>query len=186
MKQKSFLHLFFLFLVSSESEQTVAELNTHIHTSCGHTDCVTILLTFVRFVLFPCCCNEKLKIILIFLRSSQWSVNPPVLFKQSNIMAESLPVRGGWEAWSPLKSNAAVHERTRSVSLLWFLLQWYSLTSCERLPSSLSYSHWCLSFEPQTPTPWTSLHLSPQWQLHWPVNLAVHPVSSNPPPLPPS
>lgn len=56
--------------------------------------------------------------------------------------------------------------------LLWFLLQWYSLTSCERLPSSLSYSHWCLSFEPKRQLPEHLYTLAPSdspslsiWQL---------------------
>lgn len=43
----------------------------------------------------------------------------------------------------------------------------------ERLPSSLSNSHWCLSFEPWMPTPWTPLHLGPQRQTHRTVNLAA-------------
>lgn len=96
-------------------------------------------------------------------------------------MLEYLPVCSGLEAWPPRKSDAVEHRHTRSASLLWFLLQWYSLISCERLPSRLSYSHWCLSSEPRTWTPWTSLHLGPQRQSHRPVNLAAHPVSSTRP-----
>lgn len=46
----------------------------------------------------------------------------------------------------------------------------------KRLPSSLSYSHWCLSFEPQNDAiPRTSLHLGPQRRSHRPVNLAARP-----------
>ena len=79
-----------------------------------------------------------------------------LFFKRSGAMSEYLPVCSGSEA----RADAAEHRRARSASLLWFLLQWYSLTSCERLPSSLSYSHWCLSFEPANAnspnisTPW--------------------------------
>lgn len=45
----------------------------------------------------------------------------------------------------------------------------------KRLSSSLSYSLWCLSLEPQTPTPQTSLHFGPWWQ---PVSLAARSLSS--------
>lgn len=55
--------------------------------------------------------------------------------------------------------NSDAPQCTRSASLLWFPLQWYSLTSCVRLPSSRSYSHWYLSSEPQMSTPRTFLHL---------------------------
>ena len=104
-----------------------------------------------------------------------------LFFKRSGAMSEYLPVCSGSEA----QTDAAEHRRARSASLLWFLLQWYSLTSCERLPSSLSYSHWCLSFEPANANPRTSLHLGLQRQPHRPVNLAAHPVSSTPAPHPP-
>ena len=122
--------------------------------------------------------------ISVKIKTTGWSTRwvTHLWFEWSSTVVSLSAVR-----WRP---DAAEHRRTRSASLLWFLVQWYSLTSCERLASSLSYSHGCLSVEP--PTPRTSLHLGPQRQPHRPVNLAAHPVSSsqqpkrNPSPRPPA